>query len=109
VPTYEFECEDGHKFERVLRLVDLMKAQLCKCGALAAQVIRTAPAMVGFDSASARVDEATYREHNVTREESDGVITKAPVAPSDQCKCGNCSRHRRRVPITAVAQPGKAV
>jgi putative FmdB family regulatory protein len=33
MPTYEYECDNGHYFERVLPVKDYLKPQTCECGA----------------------------------------------------------------------------
>ena len=39
MPTYEFVCPEGHKFERVLRVADYNVPQGCECGLYAKRQI----------------------------------------------------------------------
>jgi len=42
MPTYEYECQNGHPFERVLPHSEYRTAQYCNCGSLGKRII-TAP------------------------------------------------------------------
>lgn len=39
MPMYDFKCEAGHKFERMVRLVNYGELQHCNCGELATRQI----------------------------------------------------------------------
>jgi putative FmdB family regulatory protein len=42
MPTYVYECPNGHTFERILRVAEYLDPQACKCGKWGKKVI-TAP------------------------------------------------------------------
>lgn len=39
MPTYAYRCENGHAFDRYLKLADYAQPQTCECGAAATKVI----------------------------------------------------------------------
>ena len=39
MPTYEYECQKGHKFERILPVARYDEPQTCECGNLAKKLI----------------------------------------------------------------------
>lgn len=39
MPTYVHECQNGHRFERVRRVADFDKTEVCDCGLVAPRVI----------------------------------------------------------------------
>lgn len=39
MPTYVHRCENGHRFERVRRVADFDKTEVCDCGLVAPRVI----------------------------------------------------------------------
>lgn len=41
MPIYEFLCQSGHKFDRVLRLAEYDTPQTCECGETATRLIST--------------------------------------------------------------------
>lgn len=41
MPTYEYRCGAGHKFDRVLRLSEYDTPQTCECGETATRLIST--------------------------------------------------------------------
>jgi putative FmdB family regulatory protein len=43
MPVYEYRCEAGHEFERILSTSDYLLPQTCGCGQGAEKVIRTPP------------------------------------------------------------------
>ena len=43
-PVYDYECSNGHEFERILRVADHAAPQVCDCGAPATKII-TAPTL----------------------------------------------------------------
>lgn len=47
MPIYEYRCEDGHSFDRFLKLDDYNKAQVCDCGKPAEKIIT--PTMLNCD------------------------------------------------------------
>ena len=42
MPTYLYECPEGHSFERILRVADYLHPQMCECGKWGKKII-TAP------------------------------------------------------------------
>lgn len=50
MPTYVFECENGHRFEKVLRIADYNSPQKCECGSTANR--KTVPTMLSPDIAN---------------------------------------------------------
>ncbi|HLW52747.1 MAG TPA: hypothetical protein VKW06_07880 [Candidatus Angelobacter sp.] len=103
---YQYACSDGHRFEQFAQLADFDKAVRCKvrgCRKPAAREIH-APGLAFRAMAS---DADAYHRHNITRRVEGGTVTALPNSAADQCKCGACSRHRRRASVTDVAEPGK--
>ena len=47
MPVYVFRCEEGHKFDKYLKLADYDKPQTCRCGASAKRQI--VPTMLNCD------------------------------------------------------------
>lgn len=43
MPTYQYECEKSHIFERILPIAECSVPQQCDCGASASRVYLTAP------------------------------------------------------------------
>lgn len=39
MPTYDYRCEEGHRFERLVPLSHFHEQQSCDCGALAARQV----------------------------------------------------------------------
>lgn len=48
MPIYVFECQSGHKFDRVLRLAEYDTPQTCECGSAAKRIIT--PVMFSIDA-----------------------------------------------------------
>ena len=49
MPIYEYECEKGHSFDRLLKLDDYKQPQTCDCGAKSRKIIT--PTMLNCDIA----------------------------------------------------------
>lgn len=49
MPLYTYECENGHRFDRIMRLKDYRQPQTCDCGLEAKRVI--VPTMINCDMA----------------------------------------------------------
>ena len=47
MPIYEFECTQGHNFDRFLKLKDYRQPQTCECGAESKKIIT--PTMINCD------------------------------------------------------------
>lgn len=115
----DFRCENGHEFETLIDTPDFAakKIQTAKCKECEAIAFRiekiAAPAMSGFtDRGAAAVDEAIYRQHNVTHTDilptgNGGRVKRSPAPKGAGCTCGNCASHCRRASVTGVAAPGK--
>lgn len=43
MPVYEYRCEDGHAFERILPVAQYLEPQGCVCGKVGQKVILHAP------------------------------------------------------------------
>lgn len=50
MPIYEFECEKGHRFDRLLKLEQYRDPQQCECGSRARKIIT--PTMINCDMQS---------------------------------------------------------
>lgn len=46
MPLYDYQCDAGHRFDRIVKLQNLSEEQFCFCGRSASRVIR-APAVRG--------------------------------------------------------------
>jgi hypothetical protein len=49
VPTYVYQCLDGHYFERILRVADYKEPQVCECGMSATKIISAATVFASPD------------------------------------------------------------
>lgn len=49
MPLYTYRCENGHQFDRILRLKDYLSKQICDCGAETKKLIL--PTMINCDIA----------------------------------------------------------
>lgn len=49
MPTYEFVCPEGHRFEKVLRVADYNVPQSCECGVYGERVISIPMVFVSQD------------------------------------------------------------
>ena len=112
MPLYDFKCERGHVFEKIVPVEQFDFAQQCPvlaCGALAHQLWLKVPGMFTPDSAAVTDDRDAYFHHNVTREGSteDGTVISHPNSHSMQCQCEKCCRHRKRALVTETADHGK--
>src|SRR5690242_9672309 len=113
MPLYDFQCERGHRFERVVPVEQFDFAQRCAnegCPAPARQVWAKFPGMLTPDSASVSDDRAAYREHNITHtgvsQSGYASIGYSPNSHSMQCQCEKCCRHRKRAVVTETADHG---
>ncbi|NIT58427.1 MAG: hypothetical protein GWN00_20025 [Aliifodinibius sp.] len=53
MPTYEYQCDNGHKFDRFLKLANYKDPQTCECGAESKRLISPtmiAPAFEPYES-----------------------------------------------------------
>lgn len=122
MPLLDFECGQGHRFEEWVPLVEInvdlstLDGEVTRtcwlCGGLAKQIFPKAPAMHTPGGAAARIEEQTYREHNVTRrmvsgDGFGGTVEAAPIAASDGCTCPACRATVRRAALSVAAEPGK--
>lgn len=109
---YDYLCKNGHSFETFSTLAEFDMCKPCpNCGKPGERVIVAAPAMHGFETPLARRQREIYHQHNKTSHGSDvnGAVAWEPLAPSEQCQCGDCGSHRGRVSVTGVADPRKDV
>jgi len=77
MPVYAHKCQNGHKFDRYLKLAELDDRQLCECGAEAKRLI--SPVMFSIDAT------------NFTSYESPGTgrwITSKTQRREDMKACG---------------------
>lgn len=108
---YGYKCKSGHEFEAFAPLSEFDMCKPCpQCGKPAERFL-TPVAMHGFDTPLARQQRDTYHTHNKTFHGSneEGTVSFAPLSPSEQCQCGDCSQHRSRAPITGTADVRKDV
>ena len=47
MPIYDYECQNGHRFDRFLKLKDYRDPQVCECGSKSKRVIM--PTMINCD------------------------------------------------------------
>jgi putative FmdB family regulatory protein len=46
MPTYAYECQNGHYFERVLPVAEYATAQICECGSPGMKIIQAVRAFI---------------------------------------------------------------
>lgn len=109
MPRYDYQCENGHVFERDVPLSQFDYAQKCDCGAMAKQIWLTAPGMFATDGGIVAREREIYAQHNVTHEGGGETVSYKPNSHSMQCGCEVCSRHRKRALVTETADVGKDV
>jgi len=56
VPTYEFKCTNGHKFDRYLKLRDYQEPQWCVCGAESTKLISIPMITPSFEAYESPID-----------------------------------------------------
>ena len=69
MPTYAYECAEGHRMEGFWRVAERPERVRCVCGRKASQVITTAPAYHSLATFSRDIDDAEVR---ATRNPGDG-------------------------------------
>jgi putative FmdB family regulatory protein len=102
MPLYDYQCANGHRFERMVPLAQFDFAQLCECGAGAKQIF---PKFPGMNLSSAEVERAAYMEHNITFTGGSKEVQHKPNEHAQQCQCDGCRGHRRRANVTGTAEP----
>ena len=60
---YEYECSNGHRFERSLPVAQYDAPQTCECGASAGKVISAVRGFVRGDICDPRIVEDAIRDH----------------------------------------------
>ena len=56
MPTYEFLCDKGHKFDRYLKLKDYRVPQTCECGAESRKLMSTPMIAPSFEAYESPID-----------------------------------------------------
>jgi len=56
MPCYEYECPNGHKFDKYLRMADYKQPQPCECGELGNKLFSPATIVNSFESYESPID-----------------------------------------------------
>ena len=80
MPTYEYVCPSGHKFERVLKVSDYKLPQGCECGEMGERVI-SAPMV--FVSPEIRYESPINGKVITTRQQRQDDLARNNCIPYD--------------------------
>lgn len=107
MPRYDYQCKEGHVFERDVPLAQFDFAQRCNapCRKPAKQIFLKFP---GTNLSSAEMERAAYMEHNITFTGGSSEVRHQPNEHSLQCQCDGCRGHRKRATVTGTAEPARA-
>ena len=80
MPTYEYVCPEGHRFERVLKVAECRDPQLCECGVYGERVI-SAPMV--FVSPEIRYESPIDGKVITTRQQRQDDLARNNCIPYD--------------------------
>jgi putative FmdB family regulatory protein len=92
MPTYEYVCTKGHKFDRVLKVADCQKPQKCECGSKGKKII-SAPMV--FVSPEIRYTSPIDGKVIATRQQRQDDLARNNCIPYDPGMKQDADRRQR--------------
>lgn len=102
---FQFRCGAGHVFEAEGKYSQFDMARKCVCLGCPESAFMLVSQMAGMMLSQIATDEWSYVNHNITFTGGTSEVQHKPNEQSMQCQCEQCCGHRKRSPVTGVAEP----